>query len=31
VAAVKKVILENTKDALQNTNFVSSNSKKKKH
>ena len=30
VAAVKKVILENTKDALQNTNFVSSNIKKKK-
>jgi len=30
VTAVKKVILENTKDALQNTNFVSSNIKKKK-
>jgi len=30
VAAVKKVILENTKDALQDTNFVSPNSKKKK-
>ena len=30
VAAVKKVFLENTKDALQDTNFVSPNSKKKK-
>jgi hypothetical protein len=30
VAAVKKVILENTKDARQDTNFVSPNSKKKK-